>query len=74
VTHQGSTLTLAFDSGPNYTGTLNADGSFSASFSRSSGDSYTMRGVFATDAGGTVIRDAASEGSGCRVTFSATKQ
>jgi hypothetical protein len=59
---------------PPPTGTLNADGSFSASFSRSSGDSYTVRGVFATDAGSTVIHDAASEGSGCRVTFSATKQ
>jgi hypothetical protein len=52
------------------TGTLNADGSFSAS-----GQGLTiMRGVFATGGGRTVIRDGVMQFPICSGTFEATKQ
>ena len=73
VTHQGNTLTVVF-APDTYTGTLNADGSFSLSGPRIS----SMRGVFATEGGRTVIRDGTWEAHGsarsCSGTFTATKQ
>lgn len=55
-----------------YTGTLNPDGSFTVSSDRGG----TMRGVFATEGGRTVIRDGAwqSPQGNCSSTFEATKQ
>jgi serine/threonine protein kinase len=63
VTHQGSTLHL-----DGRIGTLNADGSFTAS-----GSDSTVRGAFATEGGRTVIRGT-QEYLGCTETFEATKQ
>ena len=68
ITHQGNTLTLV-SQGFTYTGTLNADGSFTLS-----GHGQTMRGVFATEGGRTVIRDGTFQSPYCSATFEATKQ
>ena len=51
------------------TGTLNADGSFSINGPRTS-----IRGVFATEGGRTVIRDGTDESAHCSGTWVATKQ
>jgi hypothetical protein len=73
VTHQGSTLTISFPR-VTYTGTLNADGSFTVT-GTPGGFVTTERGVFATDGGRTVIHDGTWEiNDGCSGTFSATKQ
>jgi serine/threonine protein kinase len=67
-THQGSTLTMVANrSGTTYTGTLNADGSFSISFGPN-----TMTGVFTAEGGRTVIRNGTWQP--CNGTFEATKQ
>jgi hypothetical protein len=66
VTHLGNTLTV----GP-FTGTLNADGSFSA-INRD--HTATMLGVFAAEGGSTVIRDGVSRDQGSNYYFTATKQ
>jgi len=68
LTHQGNTLTLV-SQGFTHTGTLNADGSFTLS-----GHGETLRGVFATEGGRTVIRDGTFQSSFCNATFEATKQ
>jgi TIR domain len=70
ITHQGNTLTLVFPSGT-ATGTLNADGSFSYG-----GRDMTVRGVFATEGGRTVIRDGVWQDIPpvCGGTVTATKQ
>jgi hypothetical protein len=70
ITHQGNTLTWDAGIGGTFTGPLNADGSFS--FSGPSG--LTLRGVFATEGGRTVIRDGVRHFAQCSGTFSATKQ
>jgi len=62
VTHQGNTLTVA----GNITGTLNADGSFSAT----NGD-VSYEGVFTSEGGKTVIRGTIQP---CSELFVATKQ
>ena len=67
VTHQGNTLTMVFPTGT-YTGTLNADGSFTVSLR-----TVTIRGVFATEGGRTVIHDAVDD-SNCRNHYEVTKQ
>jgi serine/threonine protein kinase len=67
-THQGNTLTMD-SAGGTYTGPLNGDGSFTLS----GGTGGTIRGVFATEGGRTVIRDGTSQGS-CSGTYVATKQ
>jgi hypothetical protein len=73
VTHQGNTLTMKFDVGPTFTGTLNADGSFQVSGGGRGGG--TMRGVFATEGGRTVIRDGTQQTlNGCSITFEGTKK
>ena len=71
VTHQGNTLTMVFGGGATFTGTLNADGSFQVS---GVGGGDTMRGIFATEGGRTVIRDGTNRTSSCSETFEATKQ
>lgn len=79
VSRQGDTLTFGpFRAGAVYTGTLNADGSFSVD---SSLGGTSMRGAFATEGGRTVIRDGiydveptTENRGGCRLTFAATKQ
>jgi hypothetical protein len=65
-------VTIAFPFGNlgSYTGPLNDDGSFSAA---NHAGSVTIRGVFATEGGRTVIRDALDD-SFCREHFTATKQ
>jgi serine/threonine protein kinase len=68
ITHQGNTLTLVSE-GFTHTGTLNADGSFTLS-----GHGETLRGVFVTEDGRTVIRDGTFQSSFCNATFAATKQ
>jgi hypothetical protein len=68
ITHQGNTLTWVGESGYVETGTLNADESFSVS-----GGGSTVRGVFATEGGRTVIRDGVVDDY-CRAHFVATKQ
>ena len=73
VTHQGNTLTMVPEHGSTRTGTVNADGSFSVSWSGVSW-SGTMRGVFATEGGRTVIRDGVSQNGECSGTFEGTKQ
>ncbi|WP_197522080.1 serine/threonine-protein kinase [Mycobacterium gordonae] len=69
LTHQGSSLTLVHSSGTTFTGTINADGSFVLSFRDS-----TMRGVFVTQGGSTVIRDGTWQPTTCSGTFEGTKQ
>ena len=71
VTHQGNTLTMVFEGGATFTGTLNADGSFQVS---GVGGRDTMRGIFAAEGGRTVIRDGTNRTSSCSETFEATKQ
>ncbi len=79
VARQGNTLTFGpFKLGVVYTGTLNADGSFSTS---SSWGGSSMGGVFATEGGRTMIRDGTYDiepttenRGGCRLTFEARKQ
>ena len=63
ITHQGNTLTMNGAS----TATLNADGSFVLPARN------TIRGVFATEGGRTVIRDGTMQAD-CAGTFTATKQ
>ena len=72
ITHQSNTLTQV---GPyaTLTGTLNADGSFTLSGNRG-GYVVTIRGVFATEGGRTVIRNGTEQNAACSGTFSATKQ
>jgi hypothetical protein len=70
ITHQGNTLTLVLRGGNTWTGTLNGDGSFTLSGNGGS----TMRGVFATEGGRTVIRDGAWEYPNCGGTWEATKR
>lgn len=73
ITRQGGELTFALPNG-NMTGTLNPDGSFSVSgLTGSLGDTGTLRGVFATESGRTVIRGDTYT-STCGGTFEATKQ
>jgi serine/threonine protein kinase len=67
-THQGNTLTLV-GNGITYTGTLNADGSFTLS-----ARGNTIRGVFATEGGRTIVRDGAYQTPGCSGTWEAAKQ
>ena len=69
VTQQGDMITLAIFGGG--TGPLNADGSFMIT-----SQSYTTRGVVATEGGRTAIRGDATSGSpyNCHDTFVATKQ
>jgi serine/threonine protein kinase len=69
ITHQGSSLTLVPTSGTTFTGTINADGSFVLS-----ADGITMRGVFVTHGGQTVIRDGTWQHPACGGTFEGTKQ
>ena len=64
ITHQGNTLTMNGTA----TGPLNADGSFSVN-----DGGMTVRGVFATEGGRTVIRDGVVDDY-CRAHFVATKQ
>lgn len=79
MARQGNTLTFGpFKLGVVYTGTLNADGSFSTS---SSWGGSSMGGVFATEGGRTMIRDGTYDiepttenRGGCRLTFEARKQ
>jgi hypothetical protein len=61
-------LTMAGETGLTWTGTLNADGSFTLSFGN-----VTLRGVFATEGGRIIIRDGTDHGP-CSGTFEATKQ
>jgi Protein of unknown function (DUF2510) len=71
VTHQGNTLTMAMGS-DTYTGPLNADGAFTVTRPLYA---LTMRGIFATEGGRTVIRNGTWENPGlCTTTFTATKQ
>ncbi len=76
ITHQGNTLTIA--AGITYTGTLNADGSFTLTRPVPPGWLETVRGVFATEGGRTVIRDGTwqngNSGYPCSSTFVGTKQ
>jgi eukaryotic-like serine/threonine-protein kinase len=67
ATHQGNALTIS-----GMTGTLNADGSFSAS----GPPGITWTGIFAPEGGRTVIRDGVGTNPGmdCHFTFTATKQ
>jgi serine/threonine protein kinase len=79
VTHQGNTLTVHFepavhDTGFTLTGTLNADGSFQVSGGPIGRGGGTMRGVFATEGGRTVIRDGTYQTTRCTITWEATKQ
>jgi hypothetical protein len=74
VTHDGSALTLHLDAGVALTGTLNADGSFQASGGPAGRGGGTMRGVFATEGGHTVIRDVTYQTSKCLSTLEGTKQ
>jgi eukaryotic-like serine/threonine-protein kinase len=67
VTHQGNMVTLWGNTGP-----LSADGSFSAGVPTLS--HVSIRGVFATEGGRTVIRDGVLEGGGSSWYFTATKQ
>ncbi len=60
---------MVHPSGTTLTGTLNADGSFLFS-----NDGVTMRGVFVTRGGQTVIRDGTWQHPACGGTFEATKQ
>jgi hypothetical protein len=68
IAHQGNTLTMVAE-GITFTGTLNADGSFSLSGAQS-----TMRGVFATEGDRTVVHDGVSQSVSCGGTWAATKQ
>jgi hypothetical protein len=70
VSHQGNTLTMVLFGHP-YTGTLGADGSFEVI---ESGHHTSLRGVFATEGGRTIIRDGTAEGIACTATYTATKQ
>jgi hypothetical protein len=73
VTHQGNTLTIIFvQVAGTYIGTLNADGSFQVSGGPRGGN--TMRGVFASEGGRTVIRDGTHISGSCSETFEGTKQ
>lgn len=74
VTHQGNALTFNLEGGMTFTGTLNADGSFEVSGGPVGRGGGTMRGVFATEGGSTVIRDFTYETQHCRVTLEGTKQ
>ncbi len=75
VTHQGNTLTMKFDVGATATGTLNADGSFQVTVSGGRATGGTIRGVFATEGGSTVIRDVIYHTpTGCVITWKGTKQ
>lgn len=72
VTQQGNTVNF----GSYGSGTLNADGSFETTWTTGP-YTNTMRGVFATEGGGTVIRDGVMnwDNDQCRQTYSvATKQ
>ncbi|WP_239655278.1 serine/threonine-protein kinase [Mycobacterium riyadhense] len=79
VTRQDNALTLGpfAGSGVSFTGTLNADGSFSTSGSQGGN---SIRGVIATEGGRLVMRGTneaeptRENPRGCRVTFEATKQ
>jgi hypothetical protein len=72
MTHQGNTLTMGGGGGTS-TGTLNADGSFTlGGYGGLRGG--TIRGVFATEGGRTVIRDGTFQGPYTTCTFTATKQ
>ncbi len=70
MTHQGSTLTMVVEGRTVFTGTVNADGSFQVSWQGRD----TVRGVFATEGGRTVIRDGTNQAGSCTETFEATKQ
>ncbi|MBV9722474.1 MAG: hypothetical protein JO082_11230 [Mycobacterium sp.] len=73
MTRQGNALTINADVGIAFTGTVNADGSFQVSGGGRGGG--TMRGVFATEGGRTVIRDGIYQTlNGCTVTWEGTKQ
>jgi hypothetical protein len=72
ITHQGNALTIAFPL-VTYTGSLNADGSFTVTGTVGP-DLSTMRGVFATEGGRTVIHDGTAQVSNCSQTWAATKQ
>jgi serine/threonine protein kinase len=74
VTHQGNTLTMSFDVGFTFTGTLNADGSFQVSGGPAGRGGGTMRGVFATEGGRTDIRDGTYQTQTCSLTWEGTKQ
>lgn len=69
ITHQGNSLTLVVQNGDKYTGTLNADGSFTVTNGYS-----TRQGVFATQGGRTVIRDGILTMPCGSPTFTGTKQ
>jgi hypothetical protein len=68
ITHQGNTLAMSGGAGT-ATGTLNADGSFSLT----DAGGATMRGVFATEDGRTVMYGDVVHPA-CTGTFVATKQ
>jgi hypothetical protein len=70
VTHQGNTLSIsaASEGGGTFTGTLNADKSFSVAF----GDA-TQQGVFTVEGGKTVMRGV-QRFAGCTGDFVGTKQ
>jgi hypothetical protein len=74
VTRQGNTLTVNLDAGFALTGTLNADGSFQVSGGPAGRGGGTMRGVFATEGGRTVIRDVTYQTQHCSLTLEGTKQ
>jgi eukaryotic-like serine/threonine-protein kinase len=79
VTQQGNTIHIAGTVPGGISGPLNADGSFVATGTYPGPSSYTTtwRGVFATEGGGTVIRDGewtSVGGVNCHDTFVATKQ
>jgi hypothetical protein len=75
VTHQGNMLTfVVLEVGVTFTGTLNADGSFQVSVALRGGNE-TIRGVFVTEGGRTVIRDGTYQSSGgCSGTREGIKQ
>ena len=74
MTHQGNTLTANLDVGFALTGTVNADGSFEVSGGPAGRGGGTMRGVFATEGGRTIIRDGTYQTQRCSVTWEGTKQ
>ena len=74
VTHQGNALTIGSDVGLTLTGTVNADGSFQVSGGPAGRGGGTMRGVFTTEGGRTVIRDGSYQTQTCSVTWEGTKQ
>jgi serine/threonine protein kinase len=74
VTRQGNTLTMNLDVGFTLTGTLDANGSFQVSGGPAGRGGGTMRGVFATEGGRTVIRDGTYQTQTCSATWEGTKQ